>query len=45
MTRPFYEMYNDETWAIVFPEELRDGKTERGLDLTALNAALQALPR
>jgi hypothetical protein len=40
LTRDFYEAYNDEAWAIVFPEELRNGKTERGMDLSQLNAAL-----
>lgn len=43
MTRSFYETYNDEAWAIVYPEELKNGKTERGMDLAALNAALLAL--
>lgn len=33
----------DEAWAIVFPEELRKGRTERGFDLAGLNAALEAL--
>lgn len=43
MTRDFYETYNDEAWAIVFPEELRNGKTERGMDLSQLQAALGSL--
>jgi hypothetical protein len=43
MTRPFFEMYSTEVWAVVFPEELRNGKTERGLDLSALNAALATI--
>lgn len=42
-TKAFYQAYNDESWAIVYPEELRNGKTERGMDLTQLNAALQSL--
>lgn len=42
MTRAFYETYNDETWAIVFPEELKNGKTEHGYDLTGLNNLLKA---
>jgi hypothetical protein len=42
-TRAFYEKYADEAWAIVFPEELRAGKTERGFDLAGLNAALAQL--
>jgi hypothetical protein len=36
-------MYSTEVWAVVFPEELRNGKTERGLDLSALNAALATI--
>lgn len=43
MTRDFYETYNDETWAIIWPQELRNGKTERGMDLTQLKAVLAAL--
>jgi hypothetical protein len=43
MTREFYETYNDESWAMIYPEELRAGKTERGIDLTQLNALLQTL--
>jgi hypothetical protein len=43
MSRAFYETYNDEAWAIVFPEELRNGKSERGMDLAQLNAALANL--
>lgn len=43
-TRAFYEEYNDETWAIVFPEELRRNQTnERGLSLAQLNDMLGAL--
>lgn len=42
-TRTFYSEFNDEAWAIVFPEELRAGKTERGMDLSQLNAALRSL--
>ena len=40
ITPAFYENLVDEAWAIVYPEELKNGKTERGMDLTALNAAL-----
>jgi hypothetical protein len=43
LTRDFYETFNDETWAMVYPEELRKGKTERGMDLTQLNTILSAL--
>lgn len=42
-TKDFYETYNDESWAIVFPEELKNGKTERGLDITELNNLLAEL--
>lgn len=45
ITRAFYENLNEETWAIIQPDELRNGKTERGMDLTQLNAELAALPR
>lgn len=43
MTRAFAQEYIDEAWAVVFPEELRNGKTERGMDLTQLTSALAAL--
>ncbi len=43
ITAAFYTKLVDEAYAIVFPEELRNGKTERGMDLTQLNAALAAL--
>lgn len=43
VTRDFAETYFDEAWAIVFPEELRNGKNERGLDLAALNDLLASL--
>lgn len=43
MTRDFYETYNDETWAMVYPEELRNGVNERGFDMTRLNDALLQL--
>lgn len=43
MTRDFYETYNDESWAIISPESLRNGKNERGLDLAALNSLLATL--
>lgn len=42
-TQAAYTNLNDETWAFVLPDELRNGKTERGMDITALNAALEAL--
>jgi len=42
-TRAFYETYNDEGWAMIFPEELKNGKTWRGYDVTQLNAWLSAL--
>jgi hypothetical protein len=45
MTEAFYEAYADEAWAVVFPEELVRGKTERGFGLVALNAALAQLGR
>lgn len=43
MTEAFYSSYCDEAFALVFPEELRNGKTERGMDLAALNATLAQL--
>lgn len=43
MTRAFYEQYADEAWAIIFPEELRNGKTWRGFDIATLNADLAQL--
>lgn len=44
MSQAFYEAYNDEAWAVVFPEELNSkGLNERGFDLAALNAALKQL--
>ena len=42
-TPAFYTHLADEAYAIVFPEELKNGKTERGMDLSQLNAALNAL--
>lgn len=42
-TRAFYETYNDEAWAIVFPEELCRGRTERGMNLAGLNDALKEI--
>jgi hypothetical protein len=44
-TRKFYEKYNDEAWAMVYPEELRGSKTERGLSLDQLVAAVEALSK
>jgi hypothetical protein len=43
MTRSFYQKYNDETWAFIFPDELSKGKTERGMDITQLETQLNAL--
>lgn len=43
MTRAFYEARNDESWTGVFPDELRNGKTERGWDLTQLQTELNKL--
>lgn len=43
LTREFYEATNEETWAIVFPEQLRAGKTQHGYTLAGLNEALTAL--
>jgi hypothetical protein len=43
MTRDFYEAYSDEAWAYIFPEELRNGKTYRGYDLSQLRAWLDSL--
>jgi len=42
-TDAFYENLVDEAYGIVYPEELKNGKTERGMDLSQLNAALAAL--
>lgn len=42
-TRALLEHQNDETWAIIQPEALRNGKTERGYDLAALNTLLGEL--
>lgn len=42
-TEAFLTELVDEAWCIVFPEELKNGKTERGMDLGQLNAALAAL--
>ena len=43
MTEAFYTNLVDEAWGIVYPEELKNGKNERGFDLAGLNAALQQL--
>lgn len=43
VTEAFYKNLVDEAWAIVYPEELRNGKTERGMGLTQLTQALAAL--
>lgn len=42
-TKAAYTNLNDEAWAFVTTEELRNGKTERGMDLTQLTAALNSL--
>lgn len=42
-TKDFYEHYNDETWAIVFPDEIKKGKNERGFDLEQLHEMLHSL--
>lgn len=42
-TKAFYEAYNDETWALVSQEELKNGKNERGFDFAGLNTALSQL--
>jgi hypothetical protein len=44
-TKDFYERYNDETWAIVFPDEIRKGKNIRGYELATLQEMLNALGR
>ena len=43
LTPAFIDNLVDEAYAIVYPDELRAGKNERGYDLTALQAALAAL--
>jgi hypothetical protein len=42
-TRALLEHQNDETWVIIDPDSLRNGKTERGYDLTALTTLLGEL--
>lgn len=42
-TRAFYEKYADEAWGLVTEEELAKGVNRRGLDLSQLQAALNAL--
>jgi hypothetical protein len=42
-TESFYTNLNDETWAFVSEDELRNGVTERGMNLASLEAALGAL--
>lgn len=42
-TQAAYTNLNDETWAFISTEELRNGKTERGFDYPALAAALQQI--
>jgi hypothetical protein len=43
MTLGFYKKYCDEAWAFVSEDDLKDGKTLEGFDLTALNEALTEL--
>lgn len=44
MTRRFYSRYCDEAWALVSPEIVSGaGRTPEGLDLPALQAALQSV--
>lgn len=44
ITPAFYENLVDEAYAIVYPEEIKNGKTnERGFDLTQLTSALADL--
>lgn len=43
ITQDFYETYNDETWALVSQEELKNGKNERGFDYPSLVSALADL--
>lgn len=43
ITKSFLSNLNDETWAYVYLDELRNGKNERGYDLAALNALLGQL--
>lgn len=42
-TQAFYEEYNDETWALISQEELKNGKNERGFDYAGLSAAVNQL--
>lgn len=43
ITPAFYTNLVDESYAIVYPEELKNGKTERGMNLTQLTTALAEL--
>lgn len=43
ITKSFLTNLNDETWAYVYLDELKNGKNERGYDLAALNALLAQL--
>lgn len=43
MTKRFYETYNDEAWAMLSEEQLRDGTGIHGLNLEQLKADLAAL--
>jgi hypothetical protein len=43
ITEAFYRNLVDEAYAIVYEEELKNGKTERGMDLAQLQAALKDL--
>lgn len=43
MSRGFYELYNDEAWAVVSEEMLTGGRSLENFDLAALNADLARL--
>jgi hypothetical protein len=43
MGRRFFEAYCDEAYGVLSPETLNGGKTPEGLDMAALEAALDAL--
>lgn len=44
-TPSFVSHLVDEAWGIVYPEELHNGKNERGLDLAGLNSMLAAIKK
>lgn len=43
MTKAFYQKYNDESYAFVSQEDLTNGKSIEGYDMTALSAILAKL--